>query len=472
MKESCTPGLRFVLALTVSAGALVLLAYGSLLGLGMLGWDGWPLVLAGTIDGPGDLFGTFGEELMNGRYPFGSFYRPLVHLSFGIDHALWGLDPWGYHLTDQLWLVANTVLLGCLAARLAPRRKILAAAIAATLFALHPVQLELLPVAPRRADAMALAFLLATLHSLPGGRPTAARGLLLALLGFCACASKETGVIVAPLAIVAARWVDDLGSGAEETWSGALSRSAPVLAGVAIYAVARTAVLGGIGGHAGTPMAETGILERWNDLVQGALVPRSLPGLGSTAAVLLSGLALVGGGLAATPDRRTRALVVAFMIAVLAITGLADRSHEWYAMLFTVPLTLLAGTAVAARGGVTLGLVLLVGGTWIRATPLIHSPTRLLAAGAQAESLVSSLEQQLGQAAAGSTATIDPWIPMLQPMPDGVSALHVAYDYTVAAFVEARWPGNQVSVSIGPPLGGGGQIPGAVHIRLVPPRMP
>src|SRR5882724_5915939 len=36
-------------------------------------------------------------------------YRPLTWVSFGLDYSLWGMDPFGYHLTSLLIHVANAV---------------------------------------------------------------------------------------------------------------------------------------------------------------------------------------------------------------------------------------------------------------------------------------------------------------------------------------------------------------------------
>src|SRR5438128_1658832 len=48
-------------------------------------------------------------------------WHPLTWLTFGVDHALWGMDPAGYHLTSVLWHVANAVLVAVLARRLLAR---------------------------------------------------------------------------------------------------------------------------------------------------------------------------------------------------------------------------------------------------------------------------------------------------------------------------------------------------------------
>src|SRR6185503_1539665 len=87
----------------------------SVLRLELLGWDAFPLVAAGRIASWRDFLGTFGEELMDGRYPLGHYWRPLVHLSFALDHALWGLAPRGYHASDLALLSANALLVALLA---------------------------------------------------------------------------------------------------------------------------------------------------------------------------------------------------------------------------------------------------------------------------------------------------------------------------------------------------------------------
>ncbi|MEK7411376.1 MAG: hypothetical protein AAB327_08360, partial [Actinomycetota bacterium] len=45
--------------------------------------------------------------------------RPLFWLSLAADHALWGLNPLGYHLTGILLHLLNTALLATLARTLA-----------------------------------------------------------------------------------------------------------------------------------------------------------------------------------------------------------------------------------------------------------------------------------------------------------------------------------------------------------------
>src|SRR2546427_9555065 len=45
-------------------------------------------------------------------------FRPLVNLSFAVDHVLWDLNPVGYHLTNVLLHALNVVLLFILVSRI------------------------------------------------------------------------------------------------------------------------------------------------------------------------------------------------------------------------------------------------------------------------------------------------------------------------------------------------------------------
>ncbi len=101
-------------------------------------------------------------------------YIPVTWMTFGLDYLLWGLNPAGYHLTNLLVHLGNSLLvyliaLRLLAAAVAPtsadtRWWRLGAAVAALLFAVHPLRVESVAWATERRDVLCgLFYLLAVL---------------------------------------------------------------------------------------------------------------------------------------------------------------------------------------------------------------------------------------------------------------------------------------------------------------------
>ena len=82
-----------------------------------------------------------------------SLYRPLTWVTLGLDYTLWGMDPFGYHLSSLIFHVVNAVLVYLLSLLLFRRAMSspftpgefplrIAAGFAALLFALHPLRVE------------------------------------------------------------------------------------------------------------------------------------------------------------------------------------------------------------------------------------------------------------------------------------------------------------------------------------------
>jgi Flp pilus assembly protein TadD len=112
------------------------------------------------------------------RWMFSTFhtghYQPLSWLTLALDYLVWGLDPFGYHLTNVILHAANAILfyflalrLLCLALSVRPESRDLgiraAAGFAALLFAIHPLRVESVAWATERRDVLCGAFFLLTL---------------------------------------------------------------------------------------------------------------------------------------------------------------------------------------------------------------------------------------------------------------------------------------------------------------------
>jgi len=178
----------------------------------------------------------------------GPLWRPLTTLTFALDHAVHGLEPFGYHLVNVVLHAAVSVLVLVVfaAATAAPRT----ALVAALSFAAHPVHTEAVANVVGRAELFAAGgFFVAWWCWLRADRPGAASGTWLAatlVAYFLAMCGKENAVTL-PLALVVA---DLVMARPDESALGRLrvhaSRYA-ALAGVAVlFVVLRASVLGAV----------------------------------------------------------------------------------------------------------------------------------------------------------------------------------------------------------------------------------
>ena len=84
------------------------------------------------------------------------YLHPLTWLSHMLDCTLYGLNPWGHHLTSVLFHCANTVLLFLVLLRMTG--KAWPAAVAAALWGLHPLRVESVAWVAERKDVLSMFF--------------------------------------------------------------------------------------------------------------------------------------------------------------------------------------------------------------------------------------------------------------------------------------------------------------------------
>jgi len=83
-------------------------------------------------------------------------WHPLTWLSFMLDYKLYGLNPSGYHLTNVVLHILNTVLLFLILSRMT--HTVWRSAFVAALFALHPLHVESVAWAAERKDVLSTFF--------------------------------------------------------------------------------------------------------------------------------------------------------------------------------------------------------------------------------------------------------------------------------------------------------------------------
>ncbi|MCX7015703.1 MAG: tetratricopeptide repeat protein, partial [Candidatus Sumerlaeota bacterium] len=145
-----------------------------------------------------DYFWMSGEET----------FRPLVTLSYGLEHKAFGLWAGGYHLTNVALHALNAWLLFLVVAPWFSQP--VWGALAASLFAVHTAGTEAVDGVSFREDVLVAAFLLTAWLALrralrPGTRVSLVPLAAASVLYFLGCLSKESGLVFVALAALGMR---------------------------------------------------------------------------------------------------------------------------------------------------------------------------------------------------------------------------------------------------------------------------
>ena len=340
----------------------------------------------------------------------GVAYRPLRTLSYALDHALGGMDPFVFHLSNLVWfallLVAAWRVLR--AAGLGDG----AALAALGLFAVHPVHVDAVTYISGRRDLLSALFVLVAFWAYLQFRRTRRAWWWAAVLaGFLlAFMAKELGIVV-PALIFLYEWIEEtaaaeggpwrrMGAGVRRTLRRGWWYWLPIAAlgaGLAFYKVfltAPSAKLGWWGGSFATNLltvAKVLVYDLWLMVLPVTLrADYSYDGfpiaytwadpLGLAAAVFVAALLAALVWLAATGRRQAAFWGLWFFVAILPMSHLVPHHEllaEHYLLLPSLGACALGGLGLAWLHGRNRRLAWAAGAgavVFLTVVLLVHNP--------------------------------------------------------------------------------------------------
>ena len=142
---------------------IITFCYGNTLSYGFTDADDFSLIESNRIQSFEDLTNIFTQRLMQGT-DFESlsarpvFYRPIPGLTYAFDYSVWGLNPYGYHLTNFAIIIAVVIVLFFFLRELSNSDGV--AWVGSIIFSAHSLLLNVVPSITRRQDLIALLFLM------------------------------------------------------------------------------------------------------------------------------------------------------------------------------------------------------------------------------------------------------------------------------------------------------------------------
>ncbi|MBP6875614.1 MAG: hypothetical protein KBD56_06050 [Candidatus Eisenbacteria bacterium] len=474
----------------------------------LLGWDTYPLILTsgGSVSA---VFANFTQPLMHGLYP-SDFYRPVLNLTFAFDRALWGLSPFGYHLTTivlfaacaaALWHLLRTLSRGgapdARGAWIGPLAGLL-------VFLLHYTHYEVLPVPSRRAEILCGLFLALALAT----QLRASRAWLPVVFAVLAYLSKETAFVLPALIFVAVLLYAPQRN-ASERMRHALRACLPHAIALAAVLAIRLAVLGGIGGHKESSLAGalgrlpvyTAGMFKWALFPQEAMQKSPVaPWLlviacaGIAACAFAAGTAAASAGRAragtgskrsserlapaapAMDGRKPGLFAIAWLLAMAGAYSLAAEMSPWYMLLPVMGLAMLCSAiaqlavqgasaderipaargwrAAAVIGAVPLAALLLWQASY---SPLVRAYPEWSDASRVAREFLEVTHEQIAEAPEGALLEGGPMPTWVRPRA-GATAHPRVYgaaifaEYSVQAWAQLVFPSRAIAVKVAPTL--------------------
>ena len=305
----------------LSIATVSCIAYWPILDYHFPGSDIFSVIESSIVESFGDFMAILSQRHMAGSSfaSFSNFYRPVSSLSVSLDHQIWGLNPFGYQLTN-LVIHALVAILTFAVAMILTGGQLRLAWISALVFALHPMGAEVVPEPARRQDMLAgLFILLALITFLRAQERRETYGILLGLsICFYALAlgAKEVSVIF-PVLVFGYLFTLDLserknGRTLNSIALTALRKTSPYLAVTVLFVLWRAYVVGGIGSYerassfltAGSDFYQRAFVLYLTDLIYPVAMHEAVP-FGIAQVTTLIVIALIG--LALIKDREVLA---------------------------------------------------------------------------------------------------------------------------------------------------------------------
>jgi Flp pilus assembly protein TadD len=213
-------------------------------------WDDRALVLKDkTIRDLGNIPQTFNRDFFDfteeEEFRYG-YYRPIITLSYMLDYAIWGKNPYGYHITNLVVHTICSIFVFWIFLALGLPRHL--ALLGGTIFGVHPIHTESVSWISGRTDLFCCLFLLAALGCYLANRqnrtffPLIKKRSIPLSLWFggsfiffsLSLFSKEMGIIFIPM-IPAIEWFHISKEKKTINWKNILARTAPYLAPTIAY---------------------------------------------------------------------------------------------------------------------------------------------------------------------------------------------------------------------------------------------
>lgn len=177
-----------------------------------------------SVDDPGMYNHLLNTDAFHFRDVFipggsGTYYRPLLVVSFLMDKFVWGLEESFIHLENIFFHLTNTLLLFAIARRVSLQLKIespIPSLLPPLFFAIHPINTESVIWISGRTDLLAglFVFLSSYLLLLPRRNLTS---ILAAISLLLACLAKDTAIFFLPAAIILPFFWPTEGSGSSDS---------------------------------------------------------------------------------------------------------------------------------------------------------------------------------------------------------------------------------------------------------------